>query len=175
MTRSSPVRRNDISRSSISNVSSPTRSLSPVPLPGVVNIRARLLLTSGMKWLHGGVPLRNHRLPISEPDAGVVTSLAMDEDWIVTGLSDSRIHIFSRRKGVLNRTLVGCQGGVWTVWLVEKKPWSLPSPRKKSTTSGSAGWGQATSLVVSGGCDKIVRVWDVESGCEDSFFTLSVF
>ena len=117
-----------------------------------------------MSWLHGGTPLRNHRLPISEPDTGVVTSLAMDEDWIVAGLSDSKIHVFSCRTGVLSRTLVGCEGGVWALWLVEKGTWSSPSPRKKNTTSGSAGWGQEASLVVSGGCDKVIRVWDVETG-----------
>ena len=121
-------------------------------------------VTSGMSWLHGGTPLRNHRLPISEPDTGVVTSLAMDEDWIVAGLSDSKIHVFSCRTGVLSRTLVGCEGGVWALWLVEKGTWSSPSPRKKNTTSGSAGWGQEASLVVSGGCDKVIRVWDVETG-----------
>ena len=121
-----------------------------------------------MKWLHGGTPLRNHRLPISQPDLGVVTSLAMDQDWIVAGLSDTKIHVFSRRTGMLTRTLVGCQGGVWAVWLVEKGLWSSPSPRKKNPNSGSAGWGQATSLVVSGGCDKAVRVWDVETGYGDA-------
>jgi F-box and WD-40 domain protein CDC4 len=117
-----------------------------------------------MNWVHGGIPLLNHRLPISQPDTGVVTSLAMDEDWIVAGLSDTKIHVFSRRTGVLTRTLVGCQGGVWAVWLVGKGSWPPPLPRKKNTTSGSAGWGQESSLVVSGGCDKAVRVWDVESG-----------
>ena len=28
----------------------------------------------------------------------------------------------------------------------------------------SEGWGQPNSLIVSGGCDKVVRVWDAESG-----------
>ena len=123
-----------------------------------------LLKSKGIKWLHGGTPLQNHRLPISQPDAGVVTSLAMDEDWIVAGLSDTKIHVFSRRTGMLSKTLVGCQGGVWAVWLVEKGSWPSPSPRKKNPNSGSAGWGQPTALVVSGGCDKVVRVWNVETG-----------
>ena len=132
--------------------------------------RSRLLIHHhllGMRWLHGGIPLRNHRLPVSQPDAGVVTSLAMDEDWIVAGLSDTKIHVFSRRTGVLSRTLVGCQGGVWAVWLVEKGFRSSPSPEKKNMNSGSAGWGRETSLIVSGGCDKVVRVWDVETGYGD--------
>lgn len=88
----------------------------------------------------------------------------MDEDWIVAGLSDTKIHVFSCRTGMLSKTLVGCQGGVWAVWLVKKGSWSSPSPRKKNPNSGSAGWGQETSLVVSGGCDKVVRVWNVETG-----------
>ena len=155
-----PVARNGISKSTTSNVSLPT----PISLfPGNPHARPLITRVVGMKWLHGGTPLRNHRLPILQPDMGVVTSLAMDEDWIVAGLSDNKIHVFSRRTGVLSRTLVGCQGGVWAVWLVEKG--TSPSPRKKNTNSGSAGWGQTTSLVVSGGCDKAVRVWNVETGC----------
>ena len=153
-----PAPPNVILRSSTSNVSSLAQS------PSFSLIRPTSPLTPGMKWFHGGTPLRIHRLPISQPDQGVVTSLAMDEDWIVAGASDAKIHVFSRRTGVLSRTLVGCQGGVWAVWLVEKGPSSLPLSRKKNTTSGSAGWGQESSLVVSGGCDKTVRVWDVESG-----------
>ena len=128
-----------------------------------------------MKWLRGGTPLRNHRLPISQPDTGVVTSLAMDEDWIVAGLSDAKIHVFSRRTGVLSRTLVGCQGGVWAVWLVEKGSWLSSSLRKKNPNSGSAGWGQATSLIVSGGCDKVVRVWDAETGYADGLSSAGLF
>ena len=91
-------------------------------------------------------------------------SLAMDEDWIVVRLSDNKIHVFSSRTGVLSQMLVGCQGGVWAIWSVGKGSSSSPSPRKKNTNSGSAGWGQATSLVVSGRCDKVVRVWDAETG-----------
>ncbi|KAF9647178.1 WD40 repeat-like protein [Thelephora ganbajun] len=135
-----------------------------VAVPGSAKRHFKILYLQRMRWLHGGTPLRNHRLPISQPDMGVVTSLAMDKDWIVAGLADTKIHVFSCRTGVLSRTLVGCQGGVWAVWLIEKGSWSSPSPRKKNTNSGSAGWGQKTSLVVSGGCDKVVRVWDVETG-----------
>lgn len=39
-------------------------------------------------------------------------------------------------------------------------------PGKPSGVSGSSeGWGQPGALVVSGGCDKSVRVWDIRSGC----------
>jgi hypothetical protein len=31
-------------------------------------------------------------------------------------------------------------------------------------TNASRGWGQPNALVVSGGCDKVLRVWEVKSG-----------
>lgn len=41
-------------------------------------------------------------------------------------------------------------------------------------TNASRGWGQPNALVVSGGCDKVLRVWEVKSGSvlffESSFF-----
>lgn len=103
------------------------------------------------------------------------------------GLASCKIHVFSRRTGVLSRTLVGCQGGVWAVWLIGSGGTPLPKDREGPGGSGSSddfeadsrtrssgnaydvssssdGWGQPHALVVSGGCDKVVRVWDVNSG-----------
>jgi F-box and WD-40 domain protein CDC4 len=36
--------------------------------------------------------------------------------------------------------------------------------KPSSMCYSSQGWGQPNSLIVSGGCDKVVRVWDAESG-----------
>ncbi|EIM80293.1 WD40 repeat-like protein [Stereum hirsutum FP-91666 SS1] len=207
-------------------------------------------------WRRGGRLLRTHRVPIVDPDHGVVTSVALDTDWIVAGLANARIHVFSAHTGVLVRTLVGHELGVWAVNLVsagggwsrdsspsddvsEKKterrgpglgstsgggrsrtdaqegsgpgldhllrhnrtpagtnvvnpqgldgllPPSLRAAlgldaprrylgkmdaaaearRKQDDVCGSSeGWGQPNALVVSGGCDKMVRVWDLKSG-----------
>lgn len=189
--------------------------------------------------------MRSHR----SQDAGVVTSLAMDGQWIVVGLANSRVHVFSASTGVLARTLIGHEAGVWSLWLVSKGGGlSRPKAEQKTTTTGEAdsswgpqeddswasmipqslragiglggtsptaslsasstssassgnmpfqsvfdslrpeesdgvfpedgdpssqqsdpcnasrGWGQANALVVSGGCDKQLRVWDVKSG-----------
>ncbi|KAJ3901986.1 WD40 repeat-like protein [Lentinula edodes] len=73
-------------------------------------------------WHNGGHLLRAHKIPSSSnnPESGVVTSLALDEDWVVVGLANCRIHVFSARTGVLARTLVGHELGVWAVYLVHK-------------------------------------------------------
>lgn len=151
------------------------------------------------------------------------TSLALDSNWIVVGLSSGRIHIFHTHTGVLHRTLVGHTSGVWAVALIkgadsrnstEEHLRSLTvddglgkAPReeeeegnvlsaalrralgldkdapisddrgdtspqadaryvnKPSDPAGASdGWGQPNALVVTGGCDRDFRVWDVKSG-----------
>lgn len=39
-----------------------------------------------------------------------------------------------------------------------------PNPKPSEPSGASDGWGQPNALVVSGGCDKDVRVWDAKSG-----------
>ncbi|PFH50976.1 hypothetical protein AMATHDRAFT_3485 [Amanita thiersii Skay4041] len=178
-----------------------------------------------MNWRHGGHLLRSHRMPVINPDMGVITSLALDKDWVVVGLANSKILVFSAHTGVLQRTLVGHDSGVWGVCLVSgsshavsddtgrkthrrrvfsgglapqtssSEPQSFESAlppalryalglntdidgmrsspdftRTSSKSVGSdqcyssKGWGQPNALVVSGGCDKVLRVWDVQSG-----------
>ncbi|THH07957.1 hypothetical protein EW145_g3022 [Phellinidium pouzarii] len=212
-------------------------------------------------WRRKGRLLNKHRPPSATPDGGVVTSVALDYEWIVVGLASCRIQVFSARTGVLSRTLVGHESGVWAVnlvsagghwvdppasalhmktttvpgaststsartgttdrdqvgmstdvgagvWLREAvskfgesdnmggpltfddieyhipdslrtaigldKPRSsrgglhIPeehtTPKPSDICCASEGWGNANALVVSGGCDKQLRVWDVKSG-----------
>ncbi|KAJ7027889.1 WD40 repeat-like protein [Mycena alexandri] len=160
-----------------------------------------------MNWRYGGTILRAHRMNPTPPppNAGaalnsidVITSVALDQDWVVVGLANSKIHVFSSRTGVLARTLVGHDAGVWGVCLVARggswvgertepiggdsipamwrtplgldlpvSPVTTPIPfpgKRSSPCSASDGWGQPNALVVSGGCDKVLRVWDVRSG-----------
>lgn len=164
--------------------------------------------------------------PLANP--AIPTSMAIDAQWVVVGLANSRIHIFSARTGVLSRTLIGHDSGVWAVALISEggqpvgrdpcmhplegdplvashpqdealplalrtavgldkstniskvrlRPRSVPDPfadggkaerprfGKPSYPGGASdGWGQPNALVVSGGCDKELRVWDVKTGC----------
>ncbi|PCH39140.1 WD40 repeat-like protein [Wolfiporia cocos MD-104 SS10] len=204
--------------------------------------------TTTANWMHGGKLLRVHRIPLSSnahqaaarrdpldpagasSSSAIPTSVALDESWIIVGLANSRIHVFSARTGVLSRTLVGHESGVWAVALVkgsidpaaspendadessdpggeddstmpltlrralglgQEQGWSGRRARRRSASDvfrrrqesasrgtskqspkqkpsdpagTSDGWGQPNALVVSGGCDKELRIWDVKSG-----------
>lgn len=180
----------------------------------------------GANWRHGGTLLTSHRLPILPPtnssssssasspahatadSNGTVTSLAIDSDYVVVGLANSNIKVFSAKTGVLARTLTGHDGGVWGVCLISKGGWMMDRGRGSGPGKGkgrvgeglseemtsalgfeleertvedlasgegrgerpsfvsnsSIGWGQPNSIVVSGGCDKLLKVWDPKSG-----------
>lgn len=44
----------------------------------------------------------------------------MDDEWIVVGLANQNIHIFSTKTGKLHRSLEGHTSGVWALHLVSK-------------------------------------------------------
>ncbi|KAG7443886.1 uncharacterized protein BT62DRAFT_303598 [Guyanagaster necrorhizus] len=152
-----------------------------------------------MNWRYGGRLLRAHRVPVVNPTNGVITSIALDDDWVVVGLANSRIHVFSTWTGVLARTLVGHESDIWGVHLVscggrrrkreeslgmeeDGEEWNIPHSLRVAlglegeidkedsdddddtknphfgVCGASEGWGQPNSLVVSGGCDKVIRV-----------------
>lgn len=78
-------------------------------------------------WLRGGRLLSTH----TSTDDGVVTSLAVDERYIVIGMANCKIHVFDAATGTFLRTLVGHELGVWCLTLIsaggERK--SAPPPR----------------------------------------------
>lgn len=153
-------------------------------------------MCSDTNWRKHGRLLRAHRAPEVAADEGaVVTSLTVSSQWVVVGLASSRVQVFASRSGVLWRTLVGHATGVWAVCLVnaggrwrggpesEAEPpskWEkemgrldavgIVEERASDAAGTSDGWGQPGALVVSGGCDKDVRVWDVQTGCVCLFF-----
>jgi hypothetical protein len=53
----------------------------------------------------------------------------------------------------------------WARELGELKRDMDVAERASDPACASEGWGQPGALVVSGGCDKEVRVWDVQTGC----------
>lgn len=85
-------------------------------------------------WKRGGHMTARH----ISPDQGVVTSLHLTKKYIIVALDNARIHVFNT-KGDLQRTLQGHVMGVWAMI-----PWE--------------------DTLVSGGCDRDVRVWDMATG-----------
>ncbi len=85
-------------------------------------------------WRAGG---RNVTRNITQ-DGGVVTSLHLTPNYIVVALDNAKIHVFDVEGNAL-RTLQGHVMGVWAM-----VPWD--------------------DILVSGGCDRDVRVWDLSTG-----------
>jgi F-box and WD-40 domain protein CDC4 len=85
-------------------------------------------------WRSGGTHITRN---ITQ-EGGVVTSLHLTPKYIVVALDNARIHVFDP-EGNQQRTLQGHVMGVWAM-----VPWD--------------------DILVSGGCDRDVRVWDLSSG-----------
>lgn len=85
-------------------------------------------------WRKGGVMSQGS----ITPDQGVVTSLHLTKKYIVVALDNSKIHVFNT-KGQPERVLQGHVMGVWAM-----VPWD--------------------DVLVSGGCDRDVRVWNMATG-----------
>jgi F-box and WD-40 domain protein CDC4 len=86
-------------------------------------------------WRTGGQNIARH---ITQ-DQGVVTSLHLTSKYIVVALDNAKIHVFNT-DGNQQKTLQGHVMGVWAM-----VPWE--------------------DTLVSGGCDRDVRVWDMSTGC----------
>jgi len=85
-------------------------------------------------WRNGGKAIARH----ITPDQGVVTSLHLTPTYIVVALDNAKIHVFAE-DGRFLRTLSGHVMGVWAM-----VPWD--------------------DILVSGGCDRDVRVWNMATG-----------
>ncbi|KAI9734550.1 MAG: hypothetical protein M1834_002151 [Cirrosporium novae-zelandiae] len=87
-----------------------------------------------LAWRKGG----HCKLKHITPEQGVVTSLHLTSKYIVVALDNAKIHVFNT-DGEHQKTLQGHVMGVWAM-----VPWG--------------------DTLVSGGCDRDVRVWDMSTG-----------
>ena len=72
---------------------------------------------SESNWLRGGRLQTKH---VSADSGAVVTSLAIDSEWIVVGMANSKIHVFDTQTGMYSRTLLGHESGVWCLALISR-------------------------------------------------------
>lgn len=85
-------------------------------------------------WNKGGRCTQRH----ITPDQGVVTSLHLTSKYIIVALDNAKIHVYDTN-GDNQKTLQGHVMGVWAM-----VPWD--------------------DILVSGGCDREVRVWNMATG-----------
>ena len=85
-------------------------------------------------WNKGGRCIQRY----CAPDDGVVTSLHLTPKYIVFALDNAKIHVYDRRRKA-QKTLEGHFMGVWAM-----VPWD--------------------DILVSGGCDREIRVWNMATG-----------
>ncbi|ODO03260.1 hypothetical protein I350_06108 [Cryptococcus amylolentus CBS 6273] len=87
----------------------------PLPIPGnTYQSIVALSYLSKTNWTTGGLLLAKH---VSIDDS-VVTSLCMDDSFIVVGMANHAIHVFNAESGAWMRALEGHAAGVWAMVLV---------------------------------------------------------
>lgn len=74
-------------------------------------------------WRKGGRLISSH----VSPEDAVVTSLVMDHNFIIIGMSNSNIHIFDALSGRWKCALQGHVQGVWCLVLVSNLPYQPPN------------------------------------------------
>ncbi|GEM07591.1 hypothetical protein Rt10032_c03g1608 [Rhodotorula toruloides] len=90
-------------------------------------------------WLRGPGRLLSTQM---SADRGIVTSLGYDNEWIVVGMSTSKVHVFEAETGTLCiHTLTGHTSTVRCLRVLDGRP-----------------------IAVSGSRDGSVRVWDIDKG-----------
>lgn len=104
------------------------------PKPFSYKTHFKLAYLTESNWLRGGRLLTQH---VSSDDAlgeaPVVTTLSIDDEWIVVGMANSKIHVFSAKTGLFVKTLVGHSSGVWCMALISATvPYSESSLGVKS-------------------------------------------
>ncbi|MCJ1310589.1 hypothetical protein MMC25_004254 [Agyrium rufum] len=104
------------------------------------HFKHRFLVESA--WRKGGQMTSRHITP--DQGSSVVTSLHLTKKYIIVALDNAKIYVFNVR-GEHLRTLEGHMMGVWAM-----VPWN--------------------DILVSGGCDRDVRVWNMNTGA--SIYTL---
>lgn len=104
------------------------------PLPTTYKSHFKQRYMIDSAWKHGGTTIARH---ITD-DFATVTWSSLTDKYIVIGLDNAKIYVFAR-DGRFLRNIVGHESGVWTLDIDD-------------------------DTLCSGGCDKLLRVWDLATG-----------
>ncbi|CAO3594124.1 unnamed protein product [Absidia cylindrospora] len=96
-------------------------------------------------WKKGG-----HVKVVEQGLEGLVTSLQCDDKYIVVGCENHRIEVFDTATGNKVRSLIGHEGGVWALQFKGDDHVENLDDQQR--------------ILVSAGCDRDVRVWNLETG-----------
>lgn len=86
-------------------------------LPFSYRTHFKMAYLTESNWRKGGRLQTQH---VSADAGHVVTSLAIDSQWIVVGMANSKIHVFSAETGLYAHTLLGHDAGVWCLTLISR-------------------------------------------------------
>ncbi|KAI9281587.1 WD40-repeat-containing domain protein [Sporodiniella umbellata] len=82
---------------------------------------------------------KHHKLLLEGHEDDLITCLQFDEEKVITGSDDHRIHLYDVNTGQLKNVMEGHEGGVWVLEYVD-------------------------NTLVTGSIDRTVRVWDIKRG-----------
>ena len=105
------------------------------PLPRTYKSHFRQRYILEKNWRVGGTLMARY----ITNDHGVVTTLCMSEKYIIVGLDNANIRVFDE-DGRFQMNLAGHETGVWAMVVV------------------------GDDRLVSGGCDRDMRLWDLTTG-----------
>jgi F-box and WD-40 domain protein CDC4 len=143
-TITSSLQEESYQRQSPLNAETPELGLKSLRLPRLYKTLYRRHYAFDKAWMNEDS--KPHHLAFRAHGRHVVTCLQFDDDKILTGSDDTKIHVYDSSNGALRRVLDGHEGGVWAL-------------RYEGNT------------LVSGSTDRTVRVWDLESGnCTHIFY-----
>ncbi|WVR03229.1 hypothetical protein IAU60_000220 [Kwoniella sp. DSM 27419] len=90
---------------------------------GTFKTRFKKAYLTESNWIYGGLRIATHECV----DEAVVTTLCFDDNYIVIGMANAKVHVFDAVTGTYMKTLLGHRQGVWAMVLVSSNRRGSPA------------------------------------------------